>query len=283
VNQPIRSKDILVAFAKTAAINFTRNKVPLNESLSKIARDEGLIPDQVRYLVQETNKHTWGDLYKTNKDAAYEFPLADSDKVLDMLKDDFSTKSIKGYDLDYMMEPMKKVAAKTMEKVASAEGRSKKEIARDLTRQLEKLAYARNDFQMQWLEQNTMAENVAEKLVKDLKNELAPIKFTERHDAFKKFAAAAVKHVPGIATIEKLSGIKYALEKLGVMMKSAALEAPEQYISKNMPAEIINGNNVLMIRVKTLMQYNNAAKDAHSRMSLVDDTIPKVKEAIREL
>ena len=40
-------------------------------------------------------------------------------------------KKIKDYDVDYMSEPMKKSASKTIEKVASAEGRSKKEISRD--------------------------------------------------------------------------------------------------------------------------------------------------------
>ena len=283
MNQQIKSKEILVAFAKTAAINFTKNNIPLNDSLSKIARDEGLIPDQVRFLVQETNKQAWADLYKTNKDAAYDFPLADSSAVLDQVKDDFSTKTIKDYDMDYLMQPMAKVAATVIEKVASTQGRSKKEIHRELNQKLEKLAYAKNELRATFLENNTMAESTAELIVKGLKNELLEMPFSKRASTFKKFAAAAYKHVPEEKTLEKMASIQHALEKLGVMEKTAALEAPEEYISKNMPAEIINGNNVLMIRVKTLMNYNRAAQDAFSRMSLVDDTIPQIKEAIREL
>lgn len=283
MNLPIKSKEILVAFAKTAAINFTKNNVPLNESLSKIARDEGLIPDQVRFLVQETNKQAWADLYKTNKDAAYDFPLADSSAVLDSVKDDFSTKTIKDYDLDYMMNPVLKVAETAIEKVASTEGRSKKELHRELNNKLEKLAYLKNDLQTKFLENNTMAEATAEMIVKGLKNELLEMPFSKRASVFKKFAAAAYKHVSEENTLAKMAAIQHALERLGVMEKTAALEAPEQYISEHMPAEIINGNNTLMIRVKTMMNYNRAAQEAFSRYSMVDDTIPQIKEAIREL
>jgi hypothetical protein len=283
VNQTIKSKEILVAFAKTAAINFTKNQIPLNDSLSKIARDEGLIPDQVRFLVQETNKQAWADLYKTNKDAAYDFPLADCGAVLDQVKDDFSTKIVKDYDMDYMSQPVVKVATRTIEKVASVEGRSKKEIHRELNQKLEKLAYLKSDLHAEFLLNNTLAESTSELIVKDLKNELLEMPFSKRAEAFRKFATVAHRHVPGEGTLSKMASVQHALERLGVMQKTAALEAPEELISKGMPAEIINGNNILMIRVKTLMNYNRAAQDAYSRLSLVDDTIPQVKEAIREL
>ena len=255
---------------------FTSDKIALNDTLIKIAKEEGLIPDQIDFLVQETNKQTWASLYKVNKDEAYDFPLADSSAVLSGTKDDFGTKTTKDYDVDYMSSPAKPSPTTSVEKVAHVEGKSKKELARELGQKLEKMAYARSDLHMKFLENSAMADGESEKIVKLLKNDLLEMPFSKRAGAFKKFASAVDQWI-------NVSQIQHVLEKLQVMEKTAAHEAPEDLISRNTGATIINGNNEIIIRVKTLNQYNKAAQDAFSRMSLVDDTIPKVKEALREL
>jgi hypothetical protein len=285
----IRSKEELIDFAKSAAARFVSKKIPLNDSVTKIAQSEGLVPDQIRFLAQEANKQSWASLFRENKDSAYDFPIADPDQVLGALQDDFSPKVVKDLDLDYLMAPMAKTAAVDefqiwgVEKLASPTCRSKQEIKRDLSKKMEKLSELKNHLYMKHLENNTMAEGEMLKLATLLKNELLTHRYSDRKTEFKKFAEACMSMRPSETMVDRVNQIKERMEKLEVMEKTAALEAPENLINRNTGARIMNGNSEIIMRIKTLMEWDDAAHEAHSRISMCDETLPKVKEAIREL
>lgn len=286
----IKSKDELKGFSKMAAAAFVEKQVPLNSTLEKIAREESLNPDQLRFVTQEANKESWARLFKINKEAAYDFTLGDSEIVLSKLQDNFAPAAVHDIDLDYNSEPVSvKTAAVEdphsffgVEKTASA-GRTKKEVVRDLTKKLEKLSHAKSELDLIFLQNNTAAEGQEIEIIKSMKNELLGMPWKERAPGFMKFAAAACRARPGERTLNRLNRIRHVLEKQSVMEKTASLEAPEEYISKNMPATIVNGNHELIIRIKTLMEYDDKAHEAFQRRSLVDDMLPKIQEAIREL
>ena len=285
----IRSKEELLSFAKSAASSFVHNKIPLQESITKTAQQEGLIPDQIRFVAQEANKHAWASLYKENQENAYSFALADSEKVISSLQDNYAPTVIKDIDMDYVGTPVQKTAdwddfkAWGVEKVASATCRSKKEIQRDLSKKLEKLSYLKGELRMRELENLTKAENEVTKIAQLLKNELVETSFSKRPEEFKKFAEACIRISPTKEMVRNINQIRENLEKVGMMQKTAGLEAPEELINRSTGARIINGNSEIIMRIKTLMEWNGAANEAHSRLSLVDETLPKVKEAIREL
>ena len=286
----LRSQDELKNFAKTAASMYVEGEKPLNDTLTKIAQEESLVPDQLRYVVQEANKESWARLFRMNKEAAYEFPVADADKILSNLQDNYSPTVVKDIDLDYIQPPqiqkeaqMDAFKAFGIEKTAGISKRNRREVVRDLHGKLEKCAYAKNEYYMQNMEQNTFAENTQKSIVTDLKNELLTHKFSNRPKEFGKFAAAALTFRNDDRMKNRVMGIKEILEDQQVMEKKAALEAPEEYINRDMAATIINGNSEMVIRLKTLMEYDDKAADAFARHAIVSDAIPKIKEAIREL
>jgi hypothetical protein len=67
------------------------------------------------------------------------------------------------------------------------------------------------------------------------------------------------------------------------LIKKADLKAPEEYISKNLPVQIVNGRHALYITIKTLKDTRQAYEPLHRGYEIVDSSLPELREKIRAL
>jgi hypothetical protein len=66
-------------------------------------------------------------------------------------------------------------------------------------------------------------------------------------------------------------------------VKEADLKAPEELISKNSPARIINGRHALYLTIKTLYDQYDLHNTLGHKHEIVDSSLPVIREKIREL
>ncbi len=77
------SKADLESFAKIAAEDFLRNKIPLNKSLANIYKEQPqLNPNHIRRIAEMSNNEVHDNLFRTSEDKNIQFELADADQVL---------------------------------------------------------------------------------------------------------------------------------------------------------------------------------------------------------
>jgi hypothetical protein len=286
-----RDKSVLGSFAKLAADEYLgKSATSLNDSIKKIASTEHLTPFQVEYVAAEANKAVWSKLFAIDKTASYDFPLADAKEIIGGLQVTQTPTEIKNADLDYLSPPVStKVAAfdpfqalgvqeDAMMKSASA----RKDIKRQLQVRLEKLAAAKEEIQMQQMIVGTAIDNLETKFIKEARTMILECPFESRGqgmDKIAEFLSACGRPEYGQRLIEKLAG---TLKKQG-LIKAADLKAPDQYISKDLNARIVNGRHSLYITINTLFDKYDAHNSLGSRYEIVDSSLPVVREKIREL
>lgn len=286
-----RDKETLNTFAKIAADEYLgSNKAPLNSTLKKIASQEHLTPHQIEYVTAEANKAVWGKLFSMDKQASYDFPLADSKDILKDLQVSQAPKEVKIADLDYLSPPIStKVASfdpfqalgvvEDNVKTASA----KKEVKRELKKRLEKVAQAREDLERELFVVNSKIELLELDFVKAARSMVLEHSFAERGAAMDKVAeflrGCSEKPEHNRALIKKLA---HVMKRQG-LVKEADLKAPEEYISDKLPCRIVNGRHQLSILVKTIMDQYDQRDVLHNRYEIVDSSLPVIKEKIREL
>ena len=286
-----RDKDTLNTFAKLAASEYLgSNKSPLNSTLKKIASQEQLTPFQVEYVAAEANKSVWSQLFSMDKQASYDFPLADAKEILQGLQVTQTPQEVKVADLDYLGPPIStKVASfdpfkalgvveENMAKSASA----KREIKRELQSRMEKVAVAKGELEGQLIITQSKIEELELSFVKEARNMVMEYPLEDRGVAMDKvaeFLRGCGKPEQGQILIKKLA---HVLKRQG-LVKESDLKAPEQYISKTLPARIVNGRHSLYLTIKTIMDNYDYRDTIHNRYELVDSSLPALKEKIREL
>lgn len=286
-----RDKETLNTFAKLAADEYLgQNKTPLNTTLKKIASQESLTPFQIEYVAAETNKSVWAKLFSMDKQASYDFPLADAKDILKDLQVKQTPSEVKGADLDYLSPPVStKVASfdpfeamgiveDNLVKSASA----KKEVKRQLQVRLEKVAAAKEELERQLYVANTKIEELELNFVKTARAMILEYPFEERGAAMDKiaeFLRGCGKTEQSQLLIKKLA---HVMKRQG-LVKEADLKAPEQYISDKLPCRIVNGRHSLYLTVKTIMDQYDWRDTLHNRYEIVDSSLPTIREKIREL
>lgn len=286
-----RDKETLNTFAKLAADEYLgQNKTLLNTTLKKIASQEGLTPFQIEYVSAEANKSVWGKLFSMDKQASYDFPLADAKEVLKDLQVKHTPNEVKEVDLDYLspptstktasFDPFKEMGfvADNIEKSASA----KKEVKRQLKYRLEKMAAAKEELERQLYVVNSKVEELELSFVKTARNMVIEYPFESRAEAMDKiaeFLRGCGKPAQSRVLIQKLA---HVLKRQG-LVKEADLKAPEQYISETLPCRVVNGRHSLYLTVKTIMDQYDYRDTLHNRYEIVDSSLPTLKEKIREL
>lgn len=285
-----RDKDVLTSFAKIASQEFLGpSQVSLNHSLKKIASQENLTPHQIEFVAAESNRLTWAKLFAADKASSYDFPLAKSAEVIADLQIKPEKNQIVEADLDYLSPPKStKIAsfdpleAMGFQKEAMDKTAAKKSLKRELQSRFEKMALAKEEIELRILENNTTIENATLSFVKEARTLVLETPDDEKAktmDKIAEFVASCGNHDQGRKLMHKLATV---MRRQGIM-KEADLKAPDQYISKNTPARIINGNHGLYITVKTIFERQDLASSLHNRYEIVDSSLPIIQEKIREL
>lgn len=285
---PYKSKEVLNALAKIASDGYLKSKASLNASLKKIASSEGLEPHQVNYVAAEANKAVWANHYKTDKAAAYDFPIADPTVILGDLQNKPVTKTASMASLDYSLPP------NSLEKVAHdrsymgvfesgvLDDVSRKEIKAQLSYRMEKIAMEKDRLRGEALLIKNEIHKLEESFIKEARQTVIGTPFSERPSALEKlaeFVRGTGEFEIGRELMKKLAS-KIVREGL---IKQADMKAPEQYISEKLPARIINGNHPLFITIKTIRDKQKYLSDCNNGFIICDDTLPLLKEKIREL
>lgn len=76
------------SFAKTAAVNFIKKDIPLNETIVKLAQNNNLNPTQIQRVSELANKATHQYCILKMADKNFTFDLADTNKILEDLSND---------------------------------------------------------------------------------------------------------------------------------------------------------------------------------------------------
>lgn len=283
-----RSKDVLNQFAKLAAEAFlSRNKTPLNTSLTKIAKEESLEPHQIEYVASQANHSVWERTYGIDKKASYDFPIADPNVVINDLQ--IKPKGvIKEAGLDYLSGPsstgfQEKTASidlGTVDKTAS----QKRDLKRLLENRMEKISSAKEEFERQMYVLDLKYGESEKIFVKEARQMIMETPFEDRGAGMNKiaeFVRSASEDNEKLAQtlMKKLSAV---LVGQGIV-KKADLRAPEEYIDMKMPAKIVNGRHALYITIKTLKDIRQEYDPLHRAYEIVDSSLPELKEKIRAL
>lgn len=283
----VRSKDVLQQFAKIAAESFLTKKTPLNASLEKIAKEEALEPHQIELVASAANHNVWERLYGMDKKASYDFDVADPHAVIEKLQ--VKPTITKTASLDYMSPPsrsngfVEKTASFSFDSIEKTAAQ-KRELKGRLQTRLEKMSQAKEDLERQMFEVRTKYEKQELDFVKQARTLIMEQPFTDRGAAMDKIAEFVRS-----ASEENADLAKHLMKKLSAVLvgqglvKKADLKAPEEYIDRKMPAQIVNGRHALYITIKTLKDLRQEYDPLTRGYEIVDSSLPELREKIRAL
>lgn len=283
-----RSKEVLNTFAKLAAESFLSKKTPLNTSLTKIAKEEGLEPHQIEYVAAQSNHAVWERLYGMDKKASYDFVVADPNAVINNLQ--VKPKGIiKEASLDYLSGPtggsgfLEKTASIELDSVEKTAAK-KREFKKTLQNRMEKMCSAKEELDRQMYVLDLKYAEYEKNFIKEARTMIMEQPFTDRGTAMIKiaeFVRSASEDNEALAKglMKKLAAV---LKGQG-LIKVADLKAPEEYIDMKMPAKIVNGRHALYITIKTLKDIRQEYDPLFRGAEIVDSSLPELKEKIRAL
>lgn len=87
-------------FGKRASEDYVRHNVPLNDSIVKLASDNGLTRNQVDRVVEAANNETYLTLLKTAEEKYVEFPLASTKDIFSTIEKEASVLNTTISDFD---------------------------------------------------------------------------------------------------------------------------------------------------------------------------------------
>lgn len=276
---------------------FNSGQTP-TEGVFKVASIKGLQPHQVEILVAETNKNIHIKKYASadEKYFAADFPLADAKAVIMRLQ----AGSVKTASANHFISPQ---VPKT--EVDMYEMFGVKPVEMDKTASVK--------HQLKTAEQKS--ELLQQKLGDAIMIKEAMV--TNSQHNFIKMARQMViqesGHGPKIKIIDKLGHfvksanfkkegyellgkLAYVLNKEGqlefgatkrlmeyFLSKEADQKAPEELISQDLPAQIINGQHPLYITIKTIADNSGELARFRRQSGLVDDKVRILRQRIRAL
>jgi hypothetical protein len=275
---------------------FNANAEPTS-TLKKIAQVEELTPHQIEVLAAEANKliHQQKFASADEKYFAANFPLADAGEVVKgcqvdggetKVAADFSAPQVSDQGPDAF--DMFGVEDVPMSKTAS--------IKHNLKTAHIKLKHLQQKTQDQLIMQKHANIINEKKFIKEARqamieepNSAARVEVFKQFDQFVKSAGfeqgrvLLAKTAYVLAREGKLepSFAKKAMDYY--MSKTADQKAPEELISENLPARIINGNHPLYVTLKTIADGEAEALRYENSCSLIDDKLRVVEQKIRAL
>ena len=101
--------------ASQASQEFLEKGIELTDSIVKIAELNSLTPGQIGQVCQQANVLIYEHLFKTAEDKTFQFPLADSKKVVEQLTPETETITPANELIDYLTDPPAVKVAKTTE------------------------------------------------------------------------------------------------------------------------------------------------------------------------
>lgn len=288
-------------WAGSIANSFLNSDITPTSSLEKIAKDEELSPHQIELLAAETNKLIHQSKYASvaNKYHAADFPLADAKAVIEGLQIGETVKTasfqepvFQQEELDYDKFFGLDMAKEGCDKTAMVKVASVKHQLQVAVQSFDQLMSKHAD---QRIVDATDLENAELGFIKQARqlafegdNSIERMKILGMCDAL-------VKEAGSKASKKLLAKVAYVLGKEGKLepahatkaieyfTKEADCTAPDELISENMPARIVNGDHPLYISIKTIDNIQSRRDRNHRDAHLVHDKLQILKQKIRAL
>lgn len=263
---------ILSEYAKHAARAYvSRDQIPLNHSIQKLAKTENLTPDQISIVCQEANKEVHGQLFKTAEDKYVTFELADPSCITNNIEASVTkTASAQTLDDEYAGAPYEQVSQDfSFSKSAGHDGfkfSQEHQKRSDIMTKQASMAEIEKDV----LILSAQIESAENRFVKIARNCLNDYPLNERSKYFPMIAKFC--ELSGMSKVAYTKLIDYTalvMKKQGLLEKNADIKADPDLISDNLDARIQNGTHPLYIEIKTIMDKNQQRETYKNRYNRI--------------
>lgn len=252
------------SLAKTAAVNFIKKDIPLNETIEKLAQNFDLNPTQIQRVAELTNKATHQYCLIKVADKNFTFDLADANQILGSL-------SKNNYDNDLLssFEPEK--------------------VAADSTKLAELFEHPEDQFNIKTASKKQDFEKFAEKLeaaIKEVDSRIVLLE-AEKH-AESQDLKTQISHlrINGIqpedirATLvqadpDNAKAINRAMKGVGVEPVSGSKSAPAE------KAPVINQEHPVVIKVKNIMAKDTSITNTENAKKYLMDQQERLQKHMR--
>jgi hypothetical protein len=253
------------SLAKTAAVNFIKKNIPLNETIEKLAQNFNLNPTQIQRVAEFSNKATHQYCLIKMADKNFTFDLADTNKILENLSNN-------NYDKDLISDFKP-------EKMASIN----EEAINELFQSPEK------DFDVKLAFKKIGLEKFAEKLEAAIKEVDARIVMLEVEKAAEsQDLKTQITHLKNngiqpedirqtlvIANPVNEKAINKAMKGVGVEPASGTKSAPAE------KAPILNQQHPVVIRVKNIMAKDTSITNVENAKKYLINQQEKLQKHMR--
>lgn len=287
---PTKSVDIelIGELAKEASSAYLGpNQTPLNHSVVKIAKSEGLSPEQISMVCQETNKAVHQQLFKTAEDKYIDFDLADPTKIVAQMEgtEKVASSGFHGFSdpsSDYKLAPGEEkanLADFSVCKTASCgHDGTRDNTKREKKAVIEKLAHKNTLNNEAFIIKEAQIESLEKQFLKLARNQILSVTLNDRRDQFPYITQfCKVAGMNNARTDELMTLLDTVMVRQGVLEKSADIKADASLISNNLNARVINGTHPLEIVVKTIVKRDGEKKLIQDRHNLIKTEIDSYK------
>jgi len=268
-------------------------------TLTKIAQQEDLTPPNIKTLAAEANKEIhrlkFAAASSGGKYFAADFPLADALQAIASVQVDGGKEKVaREMPLPVMAYSgpdayaLFGVKEEPLDKTASVRGEMRVASGRmELLEQKLGDEVIRREFQKDAAEK-LFIKQARELILQNTSNGTERMDQIKVLDQFVKSAGLEIGRKP-------LAKLAYVLGKEGLLtpllmkaacarlLKVADMKAPEDLISQNLQAQVVNGNHPLYITLKTYHDHSEALDLSRNRHKLVQDELRILKQKARAL
>lgn len=280
------------------ANSYFNGGVTPTETLSKIAQSEDLTPHQIELLAAEANKEIHKHKYAAAEDKyfAADFPLADAKQVISQLQADGGKMKVAvelpepqfktpATELDifkaFGVEPEvldKTASVKQSLKFAAEGGEVLAQKYQDKV-EMAKMALAAAEMNFIKMARQMVVQHDNQedrlKMMGKIAQFVASSGIVEGFKPLAKMAYTLGKE--GLIPMKKAEGA------FSLFTKQADVTAPEELISKWLPAQIINGEHPLYITLKTVRDHHDMLNEYNRDFKIVHDQLKNVRQKVRAL
>ena len=275
-------------WATQAMTSYLENNTNLNDSISKIASENGLTPTQIGRVCQEANVSTYQELFKSAKDKTFNFPVADSKAIVGALGEAEANGS--PVPLDYLLSPPQQKIAHDwkgllgVESIGNESKISEKIAQLEATR--ENIKMARSEIELRLSDNRLRQENTRHDLADKMKQHI--LQETDKVASYKQIVLAVkTADLPEDEVIkaaeyllsegvfgegQKLKGLP-GLEKAGEAVQ-ADLISTTQFTGSPAPIDrvkIVNGNHPIIVTVNQLVDQVSEEDRLKQGLMMLDD------------
>lgn len=278
------SPEKLRLLAKVASNKFLSGKTPLNQSLQKIAEENGLNVHQVARVAEMANHETHQALWASEADKTkVAFDVADPKKI--------TVREAKPGEQEKHTGAAREVPKRVDRGPSTAEmfGVKPGDVHRglgDLPDKkkvviiIEKTASAKTVAKDDLIKVAMLNEHEEKNLAKLVKQAYLGhgVKLPDiyAYACAEGYGEVAKEYLPKIAEqLQKETG-RAELTKI-------AWKAPEELIDYDAPLTVVNGAHPILISLDTLLKYRNDIQQFNGRMSRINDDVTILGERLREL